>query len=212
MLSFVPVILENPVEQSPAFCSLDYVHRACSCSQTQFSDAVFPFYSSCFSHNSRADMGLFCKMLKCSPGIDFLIRCLPPLPPLPLLQIDMSHCCRLTLSLESITVSYFRAVFSLFLMESGLGHVWRRRGRERAQREREEATLTADCEGARCILMFPVLQLQRQLCECSSEKCGDAEKSAGMGGRWHSFLLFHQCKQVCLREMGSDAPLHYLQA
>lgn len=38
-----------------------------------------------------------------------------------LLQIDMSHCCRLTLSLESIIVSYFsflRAVFSLLLSES----------------------------------------------------------------------------------------------
>ena len=60
----------------------------------------------------------------------------------------MSHCCRLTLSLESIIVSYFsclRAVFSPFLMESGgfaeLSHVWRekerKKGKERKGKERK---------------------------------------------------------------------------
>lgn len=75
-------------------------------------------------------IGLFCKILKCSLGIDFLISPLTTsslsfspsfLLVLLLLQIDMSHCCRLTLSLESIIVSYFsflRAVFSLLLSES----------------------------------------------------------------------------------------------
>lgn len=45
-----------------------------------------------------------------------------PAPPPPrLFQIDMSHCCRLALSLQSITVSYF----SVFPASHG---VWRLRG------------------------------------------------------------------------------------
>ena len=68
---------------------------------------------------------------------------LPPSLLLFLFQIDMSHCCRLTLSLESIIVSYFsclRAVFPPFLMESGgfaeLSHVWREKERKEERKER----------------------------------------------------------------------------
>lgn len=80
----------------------------------------------------------------------FSLVLLPPpslLPPsllLFLFQIDMSHCCRLTLSLESIIVSYFsclRAVFPPFLMESGgfaeLSHVWREKERKKERKGTE---------------------------------------------------------------------------